>query len=188
MSGSGNNRRKILIINPKLQKRMILTMSLVPAIALSLMMALVCYFCYQVYEQAVDLGIRFDGLMQLFFSVSGFVIVAAVFMLSSALMTSHRVAGPAYRLIQSLKQIREGDVAFQIKLRTGDYLTEIADELNILLNVLNENPPSGFKTRAMQAAASEHDDDPQDGDLDATPDSQVDESELTSCGATAKSE
>jgi methyl-accepting chemotaxis protein len=152
MSSSGQNRRRVLVVNPDSQKRMMITMTVAPAVGLSVMMIAVCFFCHQVYQHSIDAGVEIKGLMPLFISVSGFVLVAAAFLVSSALMTSHRIAGPAYRLCQSLKRARDGDIGFTVTLRDADYLTEIRDEMNLFLDVLNENPPSGFKTRAMHAA------------------------------------
>jgi hypothetical protein len=152
MSSAGQNRRRVLVVNPDSQKRMMITMTVAPAVGLSVMMIAVCFFCHRVYQHSIDVGVQIDGLMPLFISVSGFVLVAAAFLVSSALMTSHRIAGPAYRLCESLKRAREGDIGFSVTLRDADYLTEIRDEMNLFLDVLNENPPEGFKTRAMRAA------------------------------------
>ena len=40
------NRRKTLVVNPEQQKRLIMTMSLIPTLGLSATMALICYFCH----------------------------------------------------------------------------------------------------------------------------------------------
>ena len=100
-------RRKTIIINPKLQKRIIRSISTVPAMALFLMMFVVCIFCYEAYQEATKLGIQFDGMLPLFIAVAGFVVTAAMYLITTAILTSHRVAGPAYRLCESLKRVRE---------------------------------------------------------------------------------
>ena len=63
-----------------------------------------------------------------------------------ALRFSHRIAGPIYRITKSLQQVRSGDIGFRVHLRQGDHLTEIAAELNLLLDWLNANPPAGVRT------------------------------------------
>jgi nitrogen fixation/metabolism regulation signal transduction histidine kinase len=152
MSDNRTNRRKTLVVNPQQQKQLVMTMSLIPSIGLAATMGLICYFCNNLYNEAVQLQVHLDGLMPLFLAVSGFVLVSGFFMISNALMISHRIAGPSYRLAKSMEQIREGDIAFQVNLRKGDHLTELRDELNQLLDVLNDNPPPGFRTREMRAA------------------------------------
>jgi methyl-accepting chemotaxis protein len=152
MSDNPTNRRKTLVVNPQQQKQLVMTMSLIPSIGLAATMGLICYFCNNLYNEAVQLQVHLDGLMPLFLAVSGFVLVSGFFMISNALMISHRIAGPSYRLAKSMEQIRDGDIAFQVNLRKGDHLTDLRDELNQLLDVLNDNPPPGFRTREMRAA------------------------------------
>jgi hypothetical protein len=60
--------------------------------------------------------------------------------------TAHRLAGPEHRLIQSLRRVRKGDLAFRVSLRRGDLLTGLAQECNALLDYLNANPPTGAVT------------------------------------------
>lgn len=180
--------RRSLIINPMMQKRVMLAVTIFPGMALAIMMSFVCYFCYSVYEQAIYLNVQFDYLIPLFLSIPGFVVLTALVMLMNALFTSHRIAGPAYRISSSIKQLREGDVGFTVKLRPDDYLMDVADELNLLLDSLNENPPAGFTTRAMKAAAKEEaaalaDGGPADGRPDAAREATTDDAELADCGA-----
>jgi methyl-accepting chemotaxis protein len=51
---------------------------------------------------------------------------------------SHRIAGPAFRLQRLIHEIAQGRRGFRVKLRKKDYLTRIADELNVLLEKLEE--------------------------------------------------
>ncbi len=60
--------------------------------------------------------------------------------------TAHRVAGPEHRLVQSLRRVRNGDLAFRVSLRRGDLLSSLAAECNELIEYLNENPPTGART------------------------------------------
>lgn len=60
--------------------------------------------------------------------------------------TAHRVAGPEHRLIQSLRRVRTGDLAFRVSLRRGDLLSDLASECNALIEHLNQHPPAGAKT------------------------------------------
>ncbi|MCJ8347560.1 methyl-accepting chemotaxis protein [bacterium] len=47
---------------------------------------------------------------------------------------SHQFAGPSYKLEKCLKEISEGNLSFDIKLRTGDALHNVADSINVLVD------------------------------------------------------
>ena len=55
-----------------------------------------------------------------------------LFMVLSVLAT-HKLAGPVYRLEQSLKQIADGDLGFNVRFRAGDDLQELAVLLNQII-------------------------------------------------------
>ena len=62
-------------------------------------------------------------------SVSSLVIAVVVFLLA-CVYYSHRIAGPAKKLTQSLDDIADGDLRIRVKLRKSDYLKEVADAVN----------------------------------------------------------
>lgn len=47
-----------------------------------------------------------------------------------ALLYSHKIAGPIYRIGKSLDEISHGNLALRIRLRKGDELVDIADKIN----------------------------------------------------------
>lgn len=47
---------------------------------------------------------------------------------------SHRIAGPAYRMITVIDKVLEGDITERVRLRKKDKLTELADKINLLLD------------------------------------------------------
>ncbi len=63
------------------------------------------------------------------YSVSSLVIAVVVFLLA-CVYYSHRIAGPAKKLTQSLDDIADGDLRIRVKLRKSDYLKEVADAVN----------------------------------------------------------
>jgi nitrogen fixation/metabolism regulation signal transduction histidine kinase len=73
-------------------------------------------------------------------------LVACLVVVVQGTRMAYRVAGPEHRLIQSLRRVRKGDLAFRVSLRRGDLLSGLAQECNELLDYLNTNPPSGAKT------------------------------------------
>lgn len=69
-----------------------------------------------------------------------------------AVMHSHKVAGPAYRIRQSLKRLNADDYGFAVRLREGDYLQEIAVQMNELILRLKERQARVDRTREELAA------------------------------------
>ncbi len=60
--------------------------------------------------------------------------VAAIFI---TLFISHKIAGPLYRLEQSLKQLEEGDLTQKVHLRKYDQITGVAETLSQTINGLH---------------------------------------------------
>ncbi|MDP6686075.1 MAG: HAMP domain-containing protein, partial [Candidatus Omnitrophota bacterium] len=55
------------------------------------------------------------------------------------LLSSHKIAGPVYRIEKSVGEISEGNLALKIKLRPGDELVDLADAINIMTENLNNS-------------------------------------------------
>jgi hypothetical protein len=154
MPGHSQERRKTLVINKPLQGRMILGMALTPSLALAAIAVLTAVWCTRTMEAAALEEAELPNLTPVFYVVVAFELVAAIYLMVNSLKISHRVAGPAYRICKSLERIRTGDLAFTVNLRKGDHLTEIRDQLNLLLDWLNENPPKGCTTRKQATTAA----------------------------------
>lgn len=67
-----------------------------------------------------------------------FVIVLVIGMAFYAIVHSHRIAGPIMRLRRCLDQLRNRDYGFDLKFRTGDYLHDVAEQINGLTQDLRE--------------------------------------------------
>lgn len=125
--------RRTLIVNESLQKRIILAVTLFPTLALSIAALIVAIFCRRLLGEAGYADVELPSLVPLFLSVLGFVVACCIVVLHQALRFSHRIAGPALRIVRSMSQLRRGEPVGPIKLRDGDFLVEIADEFNDLL-------------------------------------------------------
>lgn len=68
----------------------------------------------------------------IYLSTSVFILVGVVVL---ALLYSHRVAGPLYRLKMAAKQISEGDFSVDIKLRRTDAIHPLAEAMNYLVQM-----------------------------------------------------
>lgn len=79
-------------------------------------------------------------------------ILLTIFLGLVTVLLSHRVAGPAYRLTQSLERILKGDYGFEVRLRRKDYLQGMASQLNLLIVHLRDREE---KLKALDAEAQE---------------------------------
>ena len=48
----------------------------------------------------------------------------------------HRIAGPVYRFRSILRRVAKGEIPDEFKLREGDFFTETAEDLNVVLQIL----------------------------------------------------
>lgn len=150
------NRRQRLIVNKSAQQRIVIAVTLFPSIALAATTLVVAVFCRRLLGEAARAEVELPSLLPLFVALLTFVVTSGLVILVQALRFSHRVSGPAYRLTKSMERIREGDIGFRVKLRSGDHLTEVAQEMNRLLEWLNTNPPGAVtKTDAGVANAAD---------------------------------
>lgn len=146
MAQRPRERRRTLLINRETQRRIVYAISFFPTLGLALCCVIVAIFARKLLGEAVRADAELPSLAPLFMSLLGFVLISAVVVLVQALRFSHRVAGPSYRLCKSIERIRSGDISFRVNLRDGDHLSEIANEVNRLLEWLNQNPPRGART------------------------------------------
>lgn len=142
---SNERRRRTLIVNEPLQKRIILAVSLIPTLGLAVSTLIVAVFCRRLLGEASAQEVELPSLVPLFLAVLGFTVASGAVVVFQALRFSNRIAGPAYRLVKSMERIRGGDIGFRVNLRRGDHLIDVATEMNNLLDWLNENPPAGVK-------------------------------------------
>jgi HAMP domain-containing protein len=67
--------------------------------------------------------------------VSAFCIIVAIF-------TSHKVAGPIYRMIKFLGEVTSGNYSQRVKLRKHDELKDLAEAINTLVDKLERERKS----------------------------------------------
>src|SRR5690606_19256934 len=66
-----------------------------------------------------------------------FVIVVPV-LCWDAVRFSHRLVGPIFRFRKTIHALANGEPVRPIKLRNGDFLTEMKDDMNLLLEHLQQ--------------------------------------------------
>jgi nitrogen fixation/metabolism regulation signal transduction histidine kinase len=127
-------RRTTLIINKELQHRIIRHVTLYPLLALLVAATSVGILATRVSGEAAEVYADLPSLVLLLLSVIAFVLVFGLLLIRQALIFSNKIAGPSYRICKSLEQIRNGDLDLRIQLREDDFNTEIAEEINQLLD------------------------------------------------------
>jgi methyl-accepting chemotaxis protein len=155
------NRRKSVIVDASAQRRMILGISVLPLAVMLIAAIAMWFFGNRLFEEAKDSNADLPSLGVLTMIQYLFVVTTGALAVIQAVRYSNRVIGPAVRIKRSLQQIRAGDLETPIKLRKGDALTDVADELNRLMEHLRRNTPaktpvSTEKPEADSALEVEH--------------------------------
>ncbi len=80
-----------------------------------------------------------DAMFNVFnVSIAAMEIVAVVIVYYVGRKMSFHIAGPVYAIERTLGYMNEGDLAQNLKLRPGDHFSEVADEINVLINNYRE--------------------------------------------------
>ena len=66
----------------------------------------------------------------------------SVFCIGVAIFTSHKVAGPIYRMINFLKDVTGGNYSQRVTLRKHDELKDLAEAINALVDKLEKERKS----------------------------------------------
>jgi nitrogen fixation/metabolism regulation signal transduction histidine kinase len=67
----------------------------------------------------------------------GFLLLSVIAVIS-AVLVSHKIAGPLVRIRRALGQLISGDYDFFVKLRKGDQLQDVASQINTLAEKLKK--------------------------------------------------
>lgn len=118
----------------------------VPILILVSVLVGLTLYCDHLLQSAAEGQALRSGSLPLYVAAGCFLFAASVVVVLQSMNVAQRVAGPEYRLIQSLRRIRAGDASFRIHLRRGDLLHGLAEECNALLDWINTNPPVGVQT------------------------------------------
>ena len=122
---------------PHVQARIIRQTCLLPLSALTALTATVTILCRKVIAEAAEYEAVLPHLELLLLSILLLTATMAAAILYVAFRFSHRVTGPSYRIIETLKAA-PGDLDIRARLRKGDFLGEIADQLNVTLGLLQQ--------------------------------------------------
>ena len=135
--GSSQFKRRTIFIKKNLQLRYMLL----------IVVSVLCGLAIMTLELTATISDLFDAypvLMQPIYDefipiISDFFYKIAIYVLFVVLISailSHKMAGPVYRFEQTCKAIAKGDFSQRVHLRKGDQFTELQDEFNKMMDVV----------------------------------------------------
>jgi len=136
-------KRKQYIINPPVQFKLTLLI-LLSVIIPTILTFLMLFFLIQniLLEAQMNNQMVYHALLFMSHKVYcilfiGFVLVTILLILWSTIFI-HRIVGPLYRLEKELDKMIEGKPITKIRFRKNDKLTNLADKLNTLIEILQK--------------------------------------------------
>ncbi|MFW6159077.1 MAG: HAMP domain-containing protein [Planctomycetota bacterium] len=143
----GPSRRRILVVEPKLQFRYLI---LPLVVTVTTGVCLLVFFYLQ--AEALRAAAGAEGPLQEDIRTTqlvGALTVGAVVLGHIALVVwlglvaSHKIAGPVYRVKQTMNEVASGNETVRITLRKGDHLKDVARAFNAMMDRLAEDRPPG---------------------------------------------
>lgn len=137
-------RRRILYIHKAFQRSFILKFCLIALCAMTAASLLIYFLSKNTLTATYryhHLALQRTGEAILPALVITNVVVLLVLLAATILVTlyvSHKIGGPLYRLSKTLESIGDGNLAFPVKLREHDQLTDFASAVNQMIGNLKE--------------------------------------------------
>ncbi|MBI3890704.1 MAG: methyl-accepting chemotaxis protein [Candidatus Wallbacteria bacterium] len=135
------SQRKIYLVQREMQGKFTLTLLML------IFLVAVISFCnlYVIGQYALDhmntmpdhqsIGSIFtEALGVLWPRLLLIILVNVIIVVIIGVFYSHQFAGPSYKLEKNIKEIAQGDLSFQITLRKGDSMHNVADSLNAMVD------------------------------------------------------
>jgi len=134
-------RRRTYLISPAFQLRAMLVPSIVAISTVSFLV----FLHFLLLQPGPDHAIANDNLTLwtlmtsdwLFTSITFSLIYASLFVLLSIIET-HKAAGAVFKIKHHLHRVSKGDLRSRVSLRRKDHFQDVADEFNVMADVLLE--------------------------------------------------
>jgi methyl-accepting chemotaxis protein len=139
------NRRKTLIVDRNFQNPFIAKFFMMVAAGSLVMGTIVYFFCTQTVttlfkDSRLKIISTADFILPgLLFSIISVIAVVGLATAFMALYTSHRIAGPVFRLRRDLENFRSGDLKQVFSLRDKDEIKPLAAELDKMARSVQKN-------------------------------------------------
>jgi hypothetical protein len=158
------HRRKRLLIDPRVQSRIIKGIAWPAALCLIATSIVVTTLCYRLVDEALVAQIELPSVTPLLIALAVFLVASLGFTIYTALSVSHRIVGPLFRIRVVMDGVRNGQLSARARVRSRDYLPEFATFVNEFLDWVereHSNPPaptSGESARSITAGEGATDD------------------------------
>jgi methyl-accepting chemotaxis protein len=126
-------RRKVWI--DRFQTRLALRIAFYFAFYQAAVWALVLFERHVLTAMEAVFGASPSGLMVF---LTALVVFQGLIFIYDAIRFSHRVVGPLYRLRKAIRAIADGEEIELVTLRQGDFLQELKDDFNAMVEALEE--------------------------------------------------
>ena len=125
--------RKFYYLKPNIQYAFTGAFTILSALEIAIFTVVI----YVVEQLSIDRS--YDVLLYIRFSIIFLIIlVISGFNFWFGMRLSHRIVGPMIQIQRVLERAIKGKYESRINLRTNDYLVEIADDINLLLEKLDQ--------------------------------------------------
>ena len=139
--------RKRYLINPRFQMSFLVFSSIVSILGMSVFFLSIKYFFWSFHQLGEKYGIPADHIffkfiddqsakMNVLFLLTA--IIVLIISLVGAVMLSHRVAGPIYRMTQHFNSIKSKADMKEVKFRKGDFFIELQNAFNHFIKKTNQ--------------------------------------------------
>lgn len=139
-------KRSVFLINPRFQLKFSLIVCFVILIP-TLIYPLIIYDFFDLLaknapEVTTKLASAKSDLILYLILIQ---LVITVIVLVVFIFLTHRIAGPLYKLKKHLLNIREGADISPLYFRSGDYFHDVADEVSLFLETIQNNQDADFQ-------------------------------------------
>ncbi len=140
------NRRKQYLVNKRLQGQFSLLLILQAVIPIVLLGSSL-YIVNRIYLFAIQRIIGYEALSDidiqnvLNFSIQAIlalVVITAVLLAYIGIRFSHHIAGPVYKLEETMDRLAEGEKVEPLHFRKSDAIMGLAEKFNIIIKKLNQ--------------------------------------------------
>lgn len=138
----GLNRRRIVVVDPRLQYRYLLLPLIVTATTAASLFALFLVQANALLPQGTEADaelVDYIGTLQLYTAVvvGAVLVLHVVVVVLLGLIMSLKVAGPISRFKKIMSEVAQGNINARVSLRDGDQFTDMADTFNEMMDTLS---------------------------------------------------
>jgi hypothetical protein len=157
------DQRRNYLANPRMQRQIILSASWPLVVIIGVMVLVQFVLDAQLAAELEAHELVLEGRSLRVIAGLGFMGFALAYVGIMSLKLSHRIAGAAWRLGQTMRSFREGERQLRVKLREDDLLRDLQDDLNDFLSWAEKalaerpnlsRPEAAQRTQAVSPAPS----------------------------------